>query len=367
MGTGGARIGRGLRAGLPDHQDYHSNQQGRSGRKRTTRALFVASNPLASQAITEYQFYETGTGGAANDGFLINGSNIFANSATNAVTVDASDLSTVRLQPGTSGGIDTVAVRAFNGSYWGDWRKFAVDIVTQGPVVSAQTASQTWQEGQPVNFTLAANTFTDPQNEALTYKVSLSNGAALPSWLQFDAATQTFTGMVPNDAAGLSILVSATNRSGLTASETFSVQTPTPAPPIVTNQTATQCCGPSQMNFTLATDTFTDPNGGTLAYTATLSNGAPLPSWLSFDGATETFSGLMPDGTKALAISVTATNKNSLSASETFVAAIARVANQFGQAMAGTTSLSGASSSASSLTSAPSPQDLTMNLAPPGH
>jgi hypothetical protein len=58
------------------------------------------------------------------------------------------------------------------------------------------------------------------------------------------------------------------------------------------------------MNFTLAADTFTDPNGGTLAYTATLSNGAPLPSWLSFDGATETFSGLMPEGTKALAISV---------------------------------------------------------------
>ena len=318
--------------------------------------LFIASNPVASQAITEYQFYDTGTGGAANDRFLVNGSNIFANSATNAVTVDASDLSTVSLQAGTSGGIDTVAVRAFNGSYWGDWRKFTVDIVTQGPVVSAQTASQTWQEGPPVNFTLAANAFTDPQNEALRYKTSLSNGAAFPSWLQFDAATQTFTGMVPNDAAGLSILVSATNTSGLTASETFSVQTPAPAPPMVTNQTATQCCGPRQMNFTLAADTFTDPNGGTLAYTATLSNGAPLPSWLSFDGATETFSGLMPEGTKALAISVTATDKNSLSASETFVAAIAQVANQFGQAMAGTTSLSGASSSASSLTSAPSPQ-----------
>ena len=36
------------------------------------------------------------------------------------------------------------------------------------------------------------------------------------------------------------------------------------------------------------------------------------------------FSGLMPEGTKALAISVTATDKNSLSASETFVAAIAQ-------------------------------------------
>ena len=138
-------------------------------------------------------------------------------------------------------------------------------------------------------------------------------------------------------------------------------------PPIVTNQTATQCCATCEVNFTLATNTFTDPCGGTLAYAATLSNGAPLPSWLTFNAATETFTGTMPTGALALAISVTATNKNSLSASETFVAAIAQVANQFGQAMAGTTSLSGASSSVSTLTFAPSPPDHTLNLAPPGH
>jgi len=52
--------------------------------------LFIASNPLASQAITEYQFYDAGTGGAANDSFLLNGSNVFANSAANALTVNAS-------------------------------------------------------------------------------------------------------------------------------------------------------------------------------------------------------------------------------------------------------------------------------------
>ena len=102
------------------------------------------------------------------------------------------------------------------------------------------------------------------------------------------------------------------------------------------------------MNFTLAADTFTDPSGGTLAYAATLSNGAPLPSWLNFDPATETFSGLMPDGTKALAINVIATDRHSLSASETFVLSITQAASQFGQAIAGMTS--GTSSSTGSLT-----------------
>ena len=327
--------------------------------------LFIASNPLASQDITEYQFYDGGTGGAADDSFLLNGSNVFAHSAANALTVNASDLSSLSLQAGDSAGTDTIAVRAFNGSYWGDWRKFTVNLVAQGPVVSAQTPTQTWQEGQAVKFALASNTFTDPQGQTLTYRANLSNGAALPSWLQFNASTQAFTGMVPYNAAGLSIVVTATNTSGLTTAETFAVQTPAPAPPMVTNQTGTQCCAGGEVNFTLAADTFTDPSGGTLAYAATLSNGAPLPSWLSFDAATETFSGLMPGGTKALAINVVATDRHSLTASETFVLSITQVASQFGQAIAGMTS--GTSSSTGSLTFTPSPQDHSLNVTTLAH
>jgi hypothetical protein len=53
----------------------------------------------------------------------------------------------------------------------------------------------------------------------------------MASWLQFDASRQTFIGMVPNNADGFSIVVSATNASGLTTSETFAVQTPAPSPP----------------------------------------------------------------------------------------------------------------------------------------
>lgn len=171
--------------------------------------------------------------------------------------------------------------------------------------------------------------------------------------------------MVPNNADGFSIVVSATNASGLTTSETFAVQTPAPSPPMVTNQTGTQCCGAGEVNFTLAADTFTDPSGGTLAYAATLSNEAPLPSWLNFDPTTETFCGLMPDGTKALAINVTAINEHSLSSSETFVLSITQAASQFGQAIAGMTS--GTSSNVGSLTLTPSPQDHSSNLVMPAH
>ena len=45
-------------------------------------------------------------------------------------------------------------------------------------------------------------------------------------------------------------------------------------------------------SFTVPTNTFADVDAGdSLTYTATLANGNPLPSWLTFDANTRTFSG----------------------------------------------------------------------------
>ena len=45
-------------------------------------------------------------------------------------------------------------------------------VAPTAPTITNQTAIQTWTVGKTVNFTLAANTFTDPQGENLTYSVS---------------------------------------------------------------------------------------------------------------------------------------------------------------------------------------------------
>jgi len=55
--------------------------------------------------------------------------------------------------------------------------------------VTAQTPNQTWAQGEAVDVTLAANTFTDPQREALTYSATVATGAVLPTWLHFNATT----------------------------------------------------------------------------------------------------------------------------------------------------------------------------------
>jgi hypothetical protein len=227
------------------------------------------------------------------------------------------------------------------------------------PTVTAQTATQTWKLGQAVNFTLAANTFTDPQAEKLTYGATLSSGAALPSWLTFNASTGTFTGTVPNTAAGLSIKVTATDLGGVASSETFSVLTPATAP-VLTAQTANQTWNTNQaVNFTLASNTFTDPQHETLTFTASQSNGSALPAWLKFNGTTDTFSGTAPATAGSLSLKVTATDTSGLSISETFTAAVA----QLTQAISSLGSASGsANSSLTHLASTPSP-----TLASPAH
>jgi VCBS repeat-containing protein len=79
------------------------------------------------------------------------------------------------------------------------------------------------------------------------------------------------------------------------------------------------------LSFTILAGTFTDPDGDPLTYSATLSNGDPLPLWLAFDPATQTFTGTPPqDFNGDLSITVTA-DDGTATASDTFVLDIAPV------------------------------------------
>ena len=78
----------------------------------------------------------------------------------------------------------------------------------------------------PCRVSIAPQTFTDPQNETLSYTASQSKGQPLPSWLSFNVATDTFSGTVPAGLESLTLKVTATDTSGLSASETFGVVVP---------------------------------------------------------------------------------------------------------------------------------------------
>ncbi|WP_414756249.1 FG-GAP-like repeat-containing protein, partial [Anabaena sp. CCY 9910] len=107
--------------------------------------------------------------------------------------------------------------------------------------------------------------------------------------------------------------VNSDNVSVLLNTTNFS-SPPTVANPI-TNQTTTTG---TAFNFQIPANTFADP-GDTLTYTATLGNGNPLPSWLSFNPTTGTFTG-NPTRNQigSLSIKVTATDTTDLSIETTF-------------------------------------------------
>lgn len=71
-------------------------------------------------------------------------------------------------------------------------------------------------------------------------------------------------------------------------------------------------------SYTVDANAFTDPDtGDILTYSATLADGRPLPSWLSFDSAARTFSGT-PDKFDTLSVKVTAKDTGNLIASDIF-------------------------------------------------
>jgi hypothetical protein len=264
--------------------------------------------------------------------------------------------------PNTAAGL-SIKVTATDTSGLSASETFAVNTPAAAPVLAAQTATQTWKLGQTVSFALSPTTFTDPQAEQLTYSATLSNGSALPSWLSFNATTKAFSGAVPNTATGLSIKVTATDTSGLSASETFAVNTPATAP-VLAAQTATQTWKEGNaVSLALPSNTFTDPQAEHLTYSATLSNGSALPSWLKFNGTTDTFTGTAPMTAASLSLKVTATDTSGLSASETFTASIAAAAAKLSQTISAVTSAGSAvTSSLTQLASASSP-----TLASPVH
>lgn len=173
--------------------------------------LFGASNPLASQAITEYQFYDVGTGGAAADSFVIGGSDEVGHSAANAITVNASALSTVDLLAGSPAGSDTIEVRAFNGSYWGDWASFTVNISAN----TTSTSTAPTQVSLSHAFELTGNALSvaelyvgyfnrAPDATGLSFWIgALNSGTSLTTIANDFATSQEATSEFPSLSSGL--------------------------------------------------------------------------------------------------------------------------------------------------------------------
>ena len=118
-------------------------------------------------------------------------------------------------------------------------------------------------------------------------------------------------------------------RNNLADDDFIFASVPPNDPPAVASPIADQSIAEdTAWNFQFPAGAFTDPNGDTLSYSATLGNNDPLPAWLGFNSATRTFSGTPPlDFTGTLDLKVTASD-GSLSASDVFVLTVTSASPQ---------------------------------------
>ena len=202
------------------------------------------------------------------------------------------------------------------------------------PTVTNSIADQPAPEDTPWTFAVPENTFADEDaGDVLTYSASLADGTSLPGWLAFDAGTRTFSG-TPDDAqvGTIGLRVTAADGRNAIVSDTFNLavtnvnEAPTVAAPLA-DQAATKDI---LFEFVVPTGAFVDVDpGDTLVYSATLADNSALPSWLTFNPSTRTFSGtpqLTDVGT--LTVKVTATDTGSLSAADVFTLTVAHGLNE---------------------------------------
>ena len=168
----------------------------------------------------------------------------------------------------------------------------------------------------PANKTLAANTtyallVASPGGQLLRLDATFSNSedaGGAPGWIiadDFDYKTGSNAWDANSRSASLRITIKGT----ITAS------VPTVATAIL-DQTATTG---TAFDYMFPADTFTDADGDTLTYTATLDDNSALPSWLSFAPATRTFSGTPTAAdVGTVSVKVTASDGDGGSVSDTF-------------------------------------------------
>ncbi len=105
---------------------------------------------------------------------------------------------------------------------FGDGLSLSTESFFTGSPDARGIAGQTTYQDAAFSFTIPAGSFFDPNGDSLTYSATLDDGSALPGWLAFDAATQTFSGTPANgDVAILNLMVTATDTGGLTGSSIF--------------------------------------------------------------------------------------------------------------------------------------------------
>jgi len=180
----------------------------------------------------------------------------------------------------------------------------AADLIrladNHAPTVATALVAKTVAQNAAFSYVLPTTAFADVDlDDGVLLTATLADGSALPSWLRFNGST--FTGTPGNADVGVrQVRVTAIDEAGDRIFQDFAltvtnVNDAPVATQILANRKATVGAA---FSYQLPTGLFADPDTGvpgaptqTVTLTAKLGSGANLPSWLTFNATTRTFSG----------------------------------------------------------------------------
>ena len=170
----------------------------------------------------------------------------------------------------------------------------------------------TWGEGYGGDSSMVASQL----NGTIDVTQILSNGSAFIAF-RVDGSVVTWGNDEYDVSATSDQMTDIVSISNPYTNDIYHATTKT-APVIsaaLANRTITES---TAFSFQLPAGSFSDADGDTLTYTATQANGSPLPSWLSFNATTRSFSGTAPAGSPNYTLRVTASDGQGGSVSDDF-------------------------------------------------
>jgi len=162
----------------------------------------------------------SGSGGSPSQVFLNNGNDVFTlafslgSLHSNQPTYDDAPLVISGVEK--IGGIPTLILTGNTG-------ELLFVPYDPPPELRHQTENRIVAAGDAFSFSLASDTFLDPNGLKMTYHASGKDFTGMPKWLSFDDNTMTFSGSAPTAAGSYDIMVTAFDPHGWLAEDSFKI------------------------------------------------------------------------------------------------------------------------------------------------